>query len=459
MEQIQRQTGKRYPKRHIMLRVLAVVLAFAMLLSSALLLLTRVVKPRDRTVSQSAADSAYQTLSGDSAYLSAPTVERVRMLLSRLGRQPQTAEEFEQVASMYVGRGDYAEAAVLYENSIRATAADDMAALANRELKLGSAYVLSGDMEHAEERYQKALDYDDSLALAYLLLAQIYFEQQRYEESAVQVRTYLRFVPGDTQNRVLLGNLYESMQQYDRALNEYRAAYQLTRSAPDCMNVARAALLDGNFALGNQYLSIYLAHNEDADGTVHYLRGASFLGQEDYAAAQADMLEALALGYSDAADCYVQLTLCTYMQGDYENTLLYGKRADALWEAPDAECLQRMGLAAMQLGEYEASVGYLRRSVDANPALTDNHYYIATGCLLSEDYEGARSAYGAAIDNGYLLQECYYNRAICSLQLEDYEAALNDLVACLDAGEDQEILASALELLQQLGVELPLGEE
>lgn len=459
MELIEKRTKKQEPARRVLRRVVAGVLAFVMVASSALLLLTRVVEPENLSISQSAADSAYQALSGDSAYLSAPAAERVRMLLSRLGRQPQTAEEFEQIASMYVGRGNYAEAAMLYEQSVNATDASDTAALAGRELKLGSAYVLSGDLEHAETHYQLVLRYDSSSALAHLLLAQIYFEQQRYEESAAQIREYLRLVPNDTQNRVLLGNLYENMQQYDRALDEYMAAYQLTQSASDCMNVARAALLCGSFELGNRYLSIYLETNDDPDGSVHYLRGASLLGQEKYAAAQADMLEALELGYPDAADCYVQLTLCTYMQGDYARTLSYGKQAKALWETPSAECLQRMGLSAMQLGDYETSVGYLRQSVEADPALTDNHYYIATGCLLSGDYEAARSAYGDAIENGYLLQECYYNRAICSLQLADYEAALKDLLACLDAGEDEEIRTSALELLEQLGVKPPLDKE
>jgi len=456
MEQIQTQMKKQNPaRRKLLQRILAVVLAFAMVLSASLLLLTRIVQPEEETISQSTADSAYQALSDDSAYLSASTAERVRMLLREIGRQPKTAEEFEQVASMYVGRGDYAEAAVLYQSSIDATAADDTDALSSLELKLGSAYVLSGDMERAEVCYQQALDYDNTLYLANLLLAQIYYEEEQYEEAAAQIRAYLQLVPYDTDNRTLLGNLYEEMQQYDNALGEYLAAYQLTKSATDCMNVARAALLSGNFTLGDRYLSVYLEENEDPDGSVHYLLGASQMGQENYAAAQEDMLEAIALGYPDAADCYVQLTLCTYMQGDYANTLVYGEQAEALWETPSAECLQRMGLSQMQLGEYESAVGYLRQSAEADPTLTENYYYIATGCLLAGDYEGARSAYGTAIENGYLLQECYYNRAICCLQLADYEDALTDLLACLDAGEDETIITSAREILEQLGVQFP----
>ncbi len=462
MEQNQNTIKKLNPaRRKLIQRILAVFLAFAMMLSSALLLLTRIVKPYDddATISETTAESAYQTLSGESAYLAAPTLERVQMLLRELGRQPKTPEEYEQVASMYVGRGNYAEAAVLYEGSIAATDADDTASLANRELKLGSAYVLSGDMENAEVCYLKALDFDNTLSLAHLLLAQIYFEQERYEESASQIHTYLQLVPYDTDNRTLLGNLYESMQQYENALNEYMAAYTLTKSATDCMNVARAALLNGDFALGDQYLSIYLEDNEDPDGSVHYLLGASQMGQENYAAAQAYMLEAIALGYPDPADCYVQITLCTYMQGDYTNTIAYGKQAEALWESPSAECLQRMGLSQMQLGDYADSVGYLKRSLAADPTMTDNNYYIATGCLLSADYEGACEAYGAAIDNNYLMQECYYNRAICYLQLENYDAAVSDLLACLDAGDDETILTSASEILTQLGVQLPTAEK
>lgn len=457
MEQIQERIKRQHPAlRKLLQRVLAVLLAFAMMLSTALYLLTRIANPsRSVTISESTADNAYQTLSDNSAYLSASTIERVGMLLSAIGRQPETAEEFEEVASMYVGRGDYAEAAVLYEDGINATDADDTDALATLELKLGSAYVLSGDMENSEASYLRALGYDDTLALANLLLAQIYYEEERYEEAAAQIDAYLKLVPNDTDNRTLLGNLYESMGQYDLALGEYLAAYQLTKSADDCIDVARAALLSGDYEMGNRYLSIYLEDNEDPDGSVHYLRGASLMGQEDYAGAQADILEAIELGYPDAADCYVQLTLCTYMQGDYESTLLYGAQAEALWETPDAECLQRMGLSEMQLGDYEAAVDYLRQSAEANPELTEDYYYIATGCLLTGDYEGARSAYGTAIENGYLLQECYYNRAICSLQMEDYESAAYDLLACLDEGDDETIITSAREILEQLGVELP----
>ena len=426
-----------------------------MVLSTALLLLTRIVRPEDIEVSQDTADSAYQALSGNSAYLSANTVERVGMLLRAIGRQPKTAEEFEQVASMYVGRGNYAEAAVLYESSIQLTDAADTESLANRELKLGSAYVLDGDMEHAEASYLKALEYDDSLALAHLLLAQIYFEQNRYEESAERISAYLQLVPNDTQNRTMLGNLYESMQQYDLAFNEYLAAYSRTRSAADCMNVARAALLNGNYAVGYQYLSTYLAQNEDPDGSVHYLRGAALMGQESYAEAEADMLEAIKLGYSDAADCYVQLTLCTYMQGDFTSTLIYGRQAQSRWETPNAECLQRMGLAQMQLGDYVSSIDDLRQSIAADATLTENYYYLATACLLTADYQSARDAYTTAIENEYLLQECYYNRAICCLQLEDYDAAVADLLACLDAGNDESILTSAREILEQLGIQPP----
>lgn len=456
MKEIQTETLKPHSNRRKLLqRILAAFLAFAMVLSTALLLLTRIVRPIEIEVSQSTADSAFQSLSNDSDYLSANVVERVGMLLRKIGRQPKTADEFEQVASMYAGRGNYAEAALLYESSVELTDTNDKEALANRELKLGSAYVLDGDMKRAETSYLEALENDDSLALAHLLLAQIYFEQNRYEESAERIHLYLELVPNDTQNRTMLGNLYESMHQYDLAYNEYRTVYLRTDSAADCLNVARAALLNGDYAMGYRYLSIYLEHNEDLDGSVHYLRGAALMGQENYEDAESDMLAAIERGYSDTADCYVQLTLCTYMQGDFSNTLAYGRKAQSLWKTPNAECLQRMGLAQMQLGDYTASIEYLRQSIAADATLTENYYYIATGYLLTEDYRNARNAYSSAIENGYLLQECYYNRAICCLQMEEYDAAVSDLTACLDAGNDETILSSAREILAQLGVQLP----
>ncbi|MPM39981.1 hypothetical protein SDC9_86618 [bioreactor metagenome] len=256
----------------------------------------------------------------------------------------------------------------------------------------------------------------------------------------------------------MLGNLYESTQQYDLAFNEYVLAYTQTKSAQNCMNAARAALLAGDYPAGYQYISVYLEQNGDSDGSVHYLRGAALMGQENYAEAESDMLEAIALGYSNAADCYVQLTLCTYLLGDFTNTLVYGRKAQSLWETPSAECLQRMGLAQMQLGDYAASIDYLRQSIAVDAKLTENYYYMATGYLLTEDYQSARDAYTTAIENGYLLQECYYNRAICCLQLEDYDAAVSDLQACLGAGDEESILTSAHDILEQLGVQQPAGE-
>lgn len=454
MEQIQTPTAKWISARKKLLRrILAGVLAFAMVLSSALLFLTRIVNPEQIEVSESTADSAYQALFNNSKYLSATAVERVGMLLREIGRQPETAEEFEQVASMYVGRGNYAEAAVLFESSVQQTDVADKKTIAARELKLGSAYVLGGDMERAEKSYIEALGNDDSLALAHLLLGQIYFEQKRYDEAIESVRAYLKLVPNDAQSRTMLGNLYESTKQYDLAYTEYLSVYAQAKNAQNCMNVARAALLNGKYPEGYRYLSEYLEQSGDPDGSVHYLRGAALLGQKNYSEAKTDYLEAIKLGYSDTADCYVQLTLCTYMLGDFANTLVYGGQAESLWKTPSAECLQRMGLAQMQLGDYAASIANLQKSIAADATLTENYYYMATGYLLTKDYPNARDAYSTAIQNGYLLQECYYNRAICYLQMENYDAAILDLEACLDAGNDESIQTSATEILKQLGVE------
>jgi uncharacterized protein YpmS len=82
MEQIQKQptTKKQHPAWwKILQRVLAAVLAFAMVLSTSLLMLTRVTQPDDETISQSTAEIAYQSISEDNKYLTASTSERVRM--------------------------------------------------------------------------------------------------------------------------------------------------------------------------------------------------------------------------------------------------------------------------------------------------------------------------------------------------------------------------------------------
>ena len=56
----------------------------------------------------------------------------------------------------------------------------------------------------------------------------------------------------------------------------------------------------------------------------------------------------------------------------------------------------------------------------------------------------------ALIEQGYSLSLCYYNRAVCYVALRKYALAKADLTMVVELGEDEELVATAQELLRQM---------
>ncbi len=491
METINKTQNERITGRRIALRVLAALLALVLLFSVVVSILVRVVKPRQKTVSLDLVEEAFSSIAADDDYLNAPVVERIGRLFSTIGVTPNTISDYEQLASLYIGRGNYEEARYLYEQAAALIPVEQEVTLANMYYKLGSVSVLCGDLAAAEHYYGRVLDYGVSSELIHVLMAQVYLEQGKYDEAVKQLALYLLYAPDDVENRRLYANVLEVSGNAAAAQEQYQLLFDLSPDASGHLDVARAALQAGDYQTAVTRLSQYLETNadtdgslhamrgmaalwmgdhqmaiadmteaerlgyEDADGSQHYMRGIAHLSAEEYEKADADLLEAIERGYADVSECYSQLSLSAYLRGDYKTTLQYGLLSCESTDAPDTSCLQRMGLSHMQLEQYDAALAYLEQSLAADPALAINHYFIATLYFVKEQYEDAAASYTQAIDGDVYTQECLYNRALCYLQLRRNDEAIADLLASLDMNEDEEITAAAKDILSQLGVSLP----
>lgn len=476
--------------RSVLLRVIAVLLAVVLLFSVVVSILVRVVKPQQKTVSMGLVEQAYAQLAEDDAYLNASVVERVGRLFRTVGVTPATVSDYEQLASMYIGRGNYEEARYLYEQAAALVPPEQEVTLANLYYRLGSVCVLGGDVAGAEDYYTRVLDYGVSSELIHMLMAQVCLEQQKYAEAARQLEIYLLYQPEDAASRELYANALEVSGDLDAAAEQYALLLDATVNPDRRLDIARTSLLLEDYATVVEQLTRYLETNEDPDGSLHcmrgmaalwsgdvdmaiadlntaeeggyadedgslhYMRGVAYLSAGEYEKGEADLLTAVERNYADLGECYLQLSLGAYLAGDYEKTIQYGALSNEHAAEPDAECLQRMGLAAMQLERYDEAMAHLKNSLDIDPALTLNHYFLATLYFMREDFEHAAEAYTAAIDGEVYAQECLYNRALCYLQLNKMEEATADLMAAYSTGDDMEVREAARDILAQLGVKV-----
>lgn len=490
METTGTATSPKGSGRSVLLRILAALLALVLLFSVVVALLVRVVKPRQKTVSAELVEQVYSELSADDAYLNAPLSERIGTLFSTIGVTPASVSDFEQLASMYIGRGDYEEAKYMYEQTLPLIPKEQEVTLANMYYKLGSVSVLCGDLPAAEDYYERVLDYGVSSELIHILMAQVYLEQQKYGDAAEQLSLYLVYEPDDADNRELYANVLELSGDAAAAAGQYRLLYEASADPEQLLSIARAALTAADYPTVIDSLTSYMEQqadadgslhmmrgmaalwtgdfqttiddlNEaenlgftDADGSLHYMRGIAYLTAEEYAQADEDLLAAVSLGY-DKAECYSQLSLSAYVRADYEKTAEYGTLACENTDTPDADCLQRLGLAEMQLQRYDEALTSLKKSLTVNSDLTLNYYFIATLYFLKKEYPSAVTAYTAAIDAGVYAQECLYDRGLCRMYLEDLDGAIEDLKASLTAGDDEEVITAAKDILGQLGVKIP----
>ncbi|AKL98395.1 tetratricopeptide repeat protein [Endomicrobium proavitum] len=98
----------------------------------------------------------------------------------------------------------YKEAAAYYERAI----ANDYAFIA-AYCNLGDMYVLMGDTQAALEKYKKVIEINDELAIGYVKIAEIYYNNVEYDEVLNMCAKALAVNPDDAKANYLAGMVYK----------------------------------------------------------------------------------------------------------------------------------------------------------------------------------------------------------------------------------------------------------
>ncbi|NLD60132.1 MAG: tetratricopeptide repeat protein [Clostridiales bacterium] len=426
-------------------------------------------------------------------------LSRIYSILQQGISEPQTYDDYYQLASIAIGKGEYDQALQHLEKCAELADEGDTAKLSDLSLKKASLYMLMQDYDSALPALESALSLDPKSSQALLLRAQIELDREEFLPAARDMESYLELVPEDTSLRATLAQVYEQLGRFVDASECYEAIYALNPTdAIYRLNALRCLFLAGNYEEALAGFDLYLgdageptsvqptevgeevpvetesgnaeqeneteatepesAEPETAEpvadplkATAYFLRAACKTQLTRYAEAVLDFESAIVYGY-DQALCLEQLVTNHYAQEDFEAALEAGERLLALNSASIAldTLYQRMGVAAMSLERYEEAVDYLTKSIEANPELIGNAYYRGVSLLALERQAEAIPDFTRSIEQGYLVQFCYYNRGVCEVQLLDYESALDDMEMTLTSGDEQSLKDAATNILWQL---------
>jgi len=151
--------------------------------------------------------------------------------------------------------------------------------------------------------------------------------------------------------------------------------------------------------------------------------------------AEAHAAEALALR-KDFREAINTLGVILIHRKDYTRAVAVLKplTEDILYQTPE-NAWGNLGWAYLELGQVDAALDALSRSVAIEPNFCVGHFRLGLARSKKKDYAGAANAYTRAVSVSdprcKALQEAYLGRAQASLQLSEPEQATTDLAQCV----------------------------
>ncbi len=441
--------------RSIWKRAMAVFLAFLLISTMLLTQATNILLKSSAYKAGSIAETAASYMDENTEYIRMDRLGRITELLNATLNNQRKYADYYRLASASIARGDYGQALTEIGQCLKLADQKDPKVLADLWMKKGALLALTNSYDEALECFARVLVLDDTVPQAYYLQAQIRLERKEYQTALWDLERYVSLAPEDAQARGVLGEVYEALGKREDALTIYDrllSGQDVSPYAGYYLSRARLRVQAEEYDAAVQDYDAYLALKEDTDGSVHVMRAALRMQKALYADAVADFYAAIDLKYADPALCYEQAAICQYMLGNYQAVIRDGGKAVEMRGGTLEKGLihQQMGLAAMALLDYENAWEYLDRSIAAEERPQGSFYYRGVCAMVLERNQDAVEDFAASIEEDFQPQHCYYNRGVCYLRLEDYENAESDMRQVLETGEDEELIASATDVLAQL---------
>lgn len=364
---------------------------------------------------------------------------------------------YSNIAKCQYQLGDYAGAVESCTAGLKQKGNDERAALytlrGSARMALGESALAAADFESAIKNgaanpklnaLQAAICYYFSDDFARCIeIGTPLIDTEGYEEAAMWV-ALSRYMMGEYASAAdLLARSVELDQTYCRKDELYRLKARCELQLGEFTDVIESASL-GLIAGAESGLRDAWIESE-----LYNLRGSAYLSVGQYKAALDDLKTALEISDEESYDLLTQITLCSFLLGNYNDTVDYGSRAMEAGE-PTADLCYWVGLAGFSTQQYEKARKVLLKCCELDETKENIWFYIGVCSFSMEDYETAIGQFTSSIDAGEpAAARSLYNRAICYLQVEEYKKAKADLEAAAES-DSPDVAADAADLLSSL---------
>lgn len=479
------------PRLRWPLRLLAVVLAL-LVFSISLLAVASTAKLTLDVTTSLRDQMATQCLEASVAYIRANRYEQaLEYLQALIDLRPDDPEAQALRGEVYIATGDYDTA---MECLHRAVELYGDAVPSEVLLQLASLYVLQSDTASALPLLEQVTAQDPDESNGWLLLGQIYYEDQDYAHAltcfdaylqsdptsatALAVRAACRSATGDETGamedlvtaaqyaednpeiRIALAEVYTSLGDYQSAADAYALAVEADPGNLETRQALGACqIYTGDYAAAAETYQAaldQLDETEQDSDTAHQLTFSLAVArvQTGDTAGAVPLFESLLDTGYETPTVTAQLAACYAALPDREAEalpLLENALADtSLDAAARATLLNQAANLHLNDGDFEAAVDCANQSLEAVPGGQEALLYRAVGCLqLGRNEEALADLDTILADQPDLAQVRYY-RALACLQLGRSEEAQADLNTCAQDPDEPEIAAAAAQLLAAL---------
>ncbi len=444
------ENGMASPRRRgLVLRFLALVLAVGLGATAILSDLPRLLLQRNGFAESSDV--------GES-------LDRIYSILQSSLDNPTTYDDYYQLASISIGKGDYDKAMAELDKCLELADQDNTAALADVWTKIGSLYALKNDYDGAVSSLTKALESDSKAQQALLLRAQIYIEQRNYNEAIGDLEAYNAILPDETSPMTTLAQLYEATSSYEKAHVMYEKLYakdptdQVQKlNALRCLFLLKEvqeALNGLDEYLGGTTQPVATAANEpastdnpdavlesweptvveDAEQATEVAEGKAPETTDEAAKttspeASADSSLPAQAGYAHylRALCHMQLSSFDLAEADLLHAQSLGY--------DEAMCLEQLTACDYALTKHDQVLAYGEKLIELNRSTTafDVLYQrMGVSAMTLTNTEDAIQYLTKSLKLNGELAGTHYYRGLCFLTLEKYEEAIEDFTTSIE---------------------------
>jgi len=366
----------------------------------------------DLTFAQlSAEDSLFQEAN---YYLDAGYYESaINSLEKLLELNPNSAEAYGLLGSVYNLQGDFDEAIQMYHKCIGLDSSA-IPIITN----LGNAFIDAGEPDSAIAVHKYLISKEDSNPDHYVDLGDAYIKKEDITQAELYFKKAIQLNPYYCLAHVNLGIVYANQKKYTEAIDELFLVRNLDGWYPGLQDQMYQIIMNSDSEFedwverepdnseAHYYYSFYLYYDHDRDDAVDELDEAIKLNskEEKYYLARATWLWNL---------------------GEYEESIADCKKC--LEINPDNwKCHNRIGSNYSSTEDDAKALEHYKKSVEIDSLVIESQFHLGEVYYIDKKYQQSIDALNKAVRLGHKTPFAYYVLAFDYYHLEDFESAMQN---------------------------------